>query len=121
MCIRDSQYTDSTEFLMFEDIFSTELAIDKVKSSSTGGSDAWDTNKYLNIWTCNIGSLELIPGFDLGQVFGYAYPPVNIDNALEELSNTQPVPDWPTDMLTNDESLQGVVSVSYTHLRAHET
>lgn len=26
---------------------------DKVKSSNTGGDDAWDSDKYLNIWVCN--------------------------------------------------------------------
>jgi hypothetical protein len=29
---------------------------DRVKSSSTGGSTAWDATKYLNIWVCNLGS-----------------------------------------------------------------
>ena len=27
---------------------------DAVKRSSTGGKDAWPTNKYLNIWVCNL-------------------------------------------------------------------
>ena len=102
------QYTNREEFLMFEDLLANEITLDEVKFSETGGSDAWDTNKYLNIWVCNIGSLEIL-GLELGQVFGYAYPPVNIDEALLELSNTQTVPDWPTDMLTNEESVQGVV------------
>ena len=102
------QYTDREEFLMFEDFLSNELTIDEVKSTELGGSDAWDTNRYLNIWVCNIGSLEII-GLELGQVFGYAYPPVNIDEALLELSTTQSVPDWPVDMLTGDQDLQGVV------------
>jgi len=102
------QYTDKEEFLMFEDFLSNEITLDEVKFSSSGGSDAWDTNKYLNIWVCNIGSLDIL-GLELGQVFGYAYPPVDIDDALLELSETQTVPDWPIDMLTNDESVQGVV------------
>lgn len=102
------QYTDREEFLMFEDILSNEITLDEVKFSASGGSDAWDTNQYLNIWVCNIGALDIL-GLELGQVFGYAYPPVDIDEALIELSNTQTVPDWPTDMLTNDESVQGVV------------
>ncbi len=29
---------------------------DKMKSSTTGGSNAWNTSKYLNIWVCNLGS-----------------------------------------------------------------
>jgi Pregnancy-associated plasma protein-A/Secretion system C-terminal sorting domain len=31
----------------------TWLADDKMKSASTGGSTAWDTEKYLNIWVVN--------------------------------------------------------------------
>ena len=99
------QFTDRDEFLMFEDIFSNDITLDEVKSSTNGGSDAWDTSRYLNIWVCNIGTLELF-GQELGQVFGYAYPPTNIDEAL---SNLETAPDWPIDMLTNDEALQGVV------------
>tara|TARA_Y100000994_G_scaffold249458_1_gene261277 strand:+ start:16946 stop:18136 length:1191 start_codon:yes stop_codon:yes gene_type:complete len=102
------QYTSRDEFLMFDNILSNEITLDEVKSSLTGGSDAWNTSKYLNIWVCNIASLDIL-GLELGQVFGYAYPPTNIDEALLELSNSQTVPDWPTDMLSNDESLQGVV------------
>ena len=102
------QYTDREEFLMFEDFLSNEITLDEVKFSSSGGSDAWDTNKYLNIWVCNIGSIEIFE-LELAQVFGYAYPPVDIDEALLELSENQTVPDWPIDMLTNDESVQGVV------------
>ena len=102
------KYTDREEFLMFEDIFSNEITLDEVKSDETGGSDPWDTNRYLNIWICNIGSLDIL-GLELGQVFGYAYPPVNIDDALNDLSETQTVPDWPTDMLSDDQNVQGVV------------
>ncbi|MDW8394589.1 MAG: M43 family zinc metalloprotease [Chitinophagales bacterium] len=29
---------------------------DSMKFSSKGGSDAWPTNRYLNIWVCNLGS-----------------------------------------------------------------
>lgn len=29
---------------------------DKVKNSATGGDDAWDRNKYLNLWVCNLGN-----------------------------------------------------------------
>jgi hypothetical protein len=36
-----------------------------VKSSSTGGSNAWDRNKYLNIWVCDIS----------GGILGYAQFP----------------------------------------------
>lgn len=35
---------------------------DKVKSSSTGGANAWDPTRYFNIWVCNLG----------GGLLGYA-------------------------------------------------
>lgn len=38
---------------------------DNVKFSSAGGDDAWPSNKYLNIWVCNL----------TGGVLGYATPP----------------------------------------------
>ena len=100
-------YTDRDEFLMFEDILSNEITLDEVKFSISGGSDAWDTNKYLNIWVCNIGALDIL-GLDLGQVYGYAYPPINIDEALSTIEETT-VPDWPVDMLSDDQDVQGVV------------
>lgn len=42
---------------------------DKVKSSATGGADAWPTNKYLNLWVC---TFEQTP---TGQLLGYAQFP----------------------------------------------
>ncbi len=48
---------------------------DKVKSSSTGGLNAWDATKYLNIWTCNLG----------GGLLGYAtFPggPPSVDGVV---------------------------------------
>lgn len=38
---------------------------DLVKSSSSGGDDAWDATKYLNLWVCNLG----------GGLLGYAQFP----------------------------------------------
>lgn len=40
-------------------------ADDAMKSSSTGGADALDTNRYLNMWVCNLG----------GGLLGYAQFP----------------------------------------------
>ena len=40
------------------------------RCSSTGGSDAWDVTKYLNIWVCNAGNLCGIS----------EYPPIIINN-----------------------------------------
>jgi hypothetical protein len=38
---------------------------DAVKFTAQGGSDAWDRNKYLNLWVCNLG----------GGILGYAQFP----------------------------------------------
>lgn len=53
---------------------------DKMKSSSTGGVNAWPTDKYLNIWVCNLGGGLLgyaqFPGGPTstdGVVIGYKY------------------------------------------------
>jgi hypothetical protein len=40
---------------------------DKVKSSNSGGANAWDPTKYLNIWVCNLG----------GGLCGYAQFPTS--------------------------------------------
>ena len=42
---------------------------DNVKQVSEGGSEAWDTEQYLNIWVCNIEG---------GSLLGYAYPPADL-------------------------------------------
>ena len=43
---------------------------DNIKSTSSGGKDGWNSDKYLNIWTGRLG---------LG-VLGYAYPPEGAPN-----------------------------------------
>lgn len=45
---------------------------DEVKTAATGGVDAWPTDKYLNIWVCNI-----MNGFG---ILGYAFPPTGAAN-----------------------------------------
>ncbi len=54
-------------------LFDDEL----LKNSANGGSDAWNTEQYLNIWVCNIQPLTLY-GIPLGQILGLAYPPASI-------------------------------------------
>lgn len=34
--------------------FSITDAVSRVKHAATGGADAWDTRKYMNIWICNL-------------------------------------------------------------------
>ena len=41
------------------------LADDEMKYSASGGDDAWDAKKYLNIWVCNL----------FGRTLGYAVMP----------------------------------------------
>lgn len=60
---------------------------DGIKTASTGGVNAWPTDKYLNIWVCNV-----MNGFG---ILGYAFPPVGAAN-------------WPQDQQT-DSAHQGVV------------
>jgi PKD repeat protein len=43
----------------------------KMKASSTGGSQIWDRNKYMNVWICDISN-----GANSGTA-GYAYRPTN--------------------------------------------
>lgn len=47
---------------------------DNAKKEATGGSDAWDTKRYLNIWVFKLPSLLG------GQLLGMAYPPPFLPN-----------------------------------------
>jgi hypothetical protein len=56
------------------------ISSDNVKFTSSGGKDAWDTGKYLNIWVCDLGSSLLgyaqFPGGSAatdGVVLNYRY------------------------------------------------
>ncbi len=50
---------------------SNNLFAESVKSSSSQGVDAWNTERYLNIWVCNFS----YRGYQL--VSAYAFPPTN--------------------------------------------
>lgn len=50
-----------------------------LKHTSQGGSDAWDTEQYLNIWICKIQPLTIF-GLEIGQILGFAFPPNDLDN-----------------------------------------
>lgn len=66
-------------------------SMDEMKSSATGGKDAWDTDRYLNIWVCDlIGSGGLFP------VLGFAYPPAS-------------APNWPANSGAPNPDFEGVV------------
>jgi len=47
---------------------------DDMKFSSRGGTDAWNTSKYLNIWVCDL-SIQ-----NIDALLGYAYPPYDAPN-----------------------------------------
>lgn len=47
---------------------------EKIKSTSQGGKDPWDTTRYLNLWVCNL--IEMESGQNSpGQLLGYAQFP----------------------------------------------
>ncbi len=68
----------NTSTLFNVDILSGNL-IPEVKSTGLGGSDAWNTDNYLNIWVCNIQPLKIGP-IVIGQILGFAFPPNGLDN-----------------------------------------
>jgi len=47
-------------------------SLERVKHTATGGIDAWPSDKYLNIWVCNMSD-----GAGQLGVLGYAVPPLN--------------------------------------------
>ncbi len=67
--------------------FGFEPFTDNVKAVATGGADPWPTDRYMNIWVCDI-----LNGFG---VLGYAFPPAA-------------APNWPPGN-TTDSAKQGVV------------
>lgn len=78
--------TDQTTF------FNIQFDLNTMKSSSTGGVDAWDVNHYLNIWVCNLS----VPIINTPLILGFATPP---DGA----------PNWPTGSGAEQPQYDGVV------------
>ncbi|MBX7224820.1 MAG: zinc-dependent metalloprotease [Chitinophagales bacterium] len=70
-------------------------AVDNVKKTSKGGSDAIDPDHYLNIWVVNIQPITL-GSLTLGYILGYAYPPADL-------------PNWPAGNSAPEPALDGVV------------
>ena len=64
---------------LFEISLTDENLLVDVKTSAEGGSDAWDTERYLNIWVCNIQPLTIF-GQPIGQILGFAFPPAGLNN-----------------------------------------
>ncbi len=65
-------FTNTTTFATGNGTTYTE----NMKRSSQGGIDAWNPQKYLNIWICN---MDMGPG-KLGIVYGFAIPPTGAAN-----------------------------------------
>jgi hypothetical protein len=53
--------------------------LSELKDAAQGGSDAWDTEHYLNIWVCKIQPTTIF-GIPIGQILGFAFPPNGLDN-----------------------------------------
>ena len=50
--------------------------MDDMKNPATGGVAPWDTERYLNIWVCDLNGDDP----SLGMILGFAYPPANLPN-----------------------------------------
>lgn len=71
------------------------LDLDAMKFDASGGKDAWDTDRYMNVWIANL-SLD-VGGMESPFILGFAYPPME-------------APNWPEGTLPeNLEDVEGVV------------
>lgn len=59
----------------FNNILLQFTSLDLMKFDESGGHDAWPTDRYLNIWVCDMASPTLP-----GAILGFAYPPVGAPN-----------------------------------------
>lgn len=74
------------------------LDLDAMKFYASSGRDAWDTDRYLNIWSCNLG-LDVL-GMPLPFILGFAYPPIE-------------APNWPVETFPEDLELKEGVVLHY--------
>jgi hypothetical protein len=65
-------------------------SMDEMKMTSTGGVASWDTEKYLNIWVC-----DLIGTSSFFQILGFAFPP-------------SIAPNWPAGSAASSSEFEGV-------------
>lgn len=73
-----------TDDLFEIDVLGGDL-LSALKSDATGGSNAWDTEHYLNIWICKIQPTTIF-GVPIGQILGFAFPPNGLDHWPEGAS-----------------------------------
>lgn len=71
--------------------------LDEIKMSSTGGANAWNTEKYLNIWVGDFSISDPIFG-NTPSVLGKAYPPMGISTSI-----------WPSTSPSPNPGLDGVI------------
>jgi len=66
-----------------DELFALDLLggsiLPELKHDNQGGSDAWDTGKYLNLWVCKIQPTTIF-GIPIGQILGFAFPPNDLGN-----------------------------------------
>ncbi len=74
--ITDPDITDEQLECIFNEIGGFDL--DAMKSSETGGIEPWDTEKYMNIWVCNM-AIDFF-GTSTPFILGFAYPPIGAPN-----------------------------------------
>lgn len=67
---------------------------DEVKKSSSGGSDAADPYRYLNVWICKMQPIKIF--LQESPLLGYAYPPDSLAH-------------WPAGSSAPEPGFQGVV------------
>jgi hypothetical protein len=70
----NGNYTNGITRTQSNTIFALSLFNNNVKRTDMGGIDAWPTNRYLNIWVCNLSFLGI------NALLGYATPPVGAPN-----------------------------------------
>ena len=88
--------TDITEeqlACLEEQLGNLDIDLELVKQTSQGGIDAWDSDHYLNIWSCDL-AVDFL-GESTPFVLGFAYPPVG-------------APNWPAEIFPPKE-FEGVV------------
>lgn len=83
-----------TNKLFAIDILANNL-LTELKYNQQGGSDAWDTQQYLNLWVCKIQPTTIF-GIPVGQILGFAFPPNGLGN-------------WPADSGAPNPNEDGVV------------
>lgn len=91
-----TDFTDPEVAACIAEIFS-DVDLDAVKSSDSDGKDAWDPERYLNIWVANFGLDSGFGGEPIPFILGFAYPPME-------------APNWPSDVFPEElERKDGVV------------